>query len=209
MNKKYSTGLLAVCTVALAFGAKAQPAFSASMRCSPAVANRVSNLDPNRQLQNTNAVGTCNIGTVPTDSEGQVNDDMIFGVSDWVLAVTDGGTGINLGYKDGVSGVWNIENQVQALLGAGVQFTDLMLAFRIRESGSKYVSYLIDSSSTSGTWDTPFFASDGTPKSVEALSFYYRAPIDGAPIPTPALLPGAVGMAVAALRKRKQVSVES
>lgn len=201
MRNKLLTSALAACTLASGVVLQAQPALSASIRrCASSIEAKVSLLDPNPGLVLPGAIGTCNVGTTNNDSQSQVNADLMFGKADWRFKAKDeGNLGDNLGFANGTSGTWNIATQVPQL----TSFTDLMLVLK-GSAPNSYVGYLIDSTTISGEWSTPFFNSKGNPQDVSHLSLYYRNPEDGVAIPTPALLPGLVGMGVAAFRKRKQ-----
>jgi len=220
MLKNLLTGTLAVGTLLTSVAMQAQPAFSATAtRCSvtlPSISNNVSPLDPNPGLQAAGNVGTCNIGTDNNDNPlpGQVNDDLMFGKSDWLfLAKDEGPLGDDLGFgPDRISGTLNISAFINALVSDDIDFTDLMLVFKggsgQRINPDDYVGYLLDrqaleaNPSTPITWTSPFTnTSNGNPTDVSHVSLYYRA--GGVPIPTPALLPGLIGLGVAAVRKKQ------
>lgn len=221
MMKNVLTGTLAIGTLFTGVALQTEPAFSmTATRCSvtlPSISNNVSPLDPNPGLQAAGNVGTCNIGTVNNDNPlpGQVNADLMFGKSDWLFSAKDeGNQGDDLNFSGGTGGELNISSFIVALQNGGINFTDLMVVFKGGNGNNfntnNYVGYLLNrqslaaNPSTAITWVSPFVnTQNGNLRNVSHVSLYYRAPDDGVPIPTPALLPGLVGLGVAALRKKK------
>lgn len=82
--------------------------------------------------------------------------------------------------------------------------SDVLLVFK-GGNDTTLVGYLLDRDNTDGTftWTQPWEKLYGKAKDVSHISLYYRQG-GTTPIPTPALLPGLIGMGVAALRKKKQ-----
>lgn len=187
---------LAAGAAALAIAGATLPAEAAGLTCSSALSLKVT---PN--------IG-CQIGSTNNDTVGagnlQVNTDSLFGFTDWKFAGKDetGGT-LNISSQfpntSTTSGTWDISSIVQP------SWTNLMLVFKGGNgnniSPEAYVGYLL--TSTTGTWFSPFTnTKNGNLADVSHISLYYRE------IPTPALLPGLIGMGLAALRKRKGETAE-
>ncbi len=140
-----------------------------------------------------------------------VNAEQFFGFTDWVFGgkLEDGPTSDPnplqvAGTGEGQSGSWSVN-----LPNALSQYSNIMMIFK-SGNGTRLVGYLLNA--TSGTWTSPFeeppfnFPGNG-PRDVSHISFYYRG--EGTPIPTPALLPGLIGIGLTALRKRKGETTEA
>jgi hypothetical protein len=124
-----------------------------------------------------------------------VNAEQFFGFNDWKFG---GKIGENTGYNGvgtGQSGTWNITSVAQA------NWINAMLIFK-DGNDTTLVGYLTNTL-LSGNWSSPFenppFNVRNT-RNVSHISVYYR---EGQPIPTPALLPGLVGLGLAAARRKK------
>lgn len=178
------------------------PAEAAGIACStfaPDVTNFV-----------TPSVG-CQVGSTNNDFVGgpnsagyQVNVDSMFGINTWLFAGKDN-EGLNISPEfpgtSKTSGTWDISSFIQP------NWTNIMLVLKGGAGNNtqpNYVGYLLDG--TSGDWMTPFFTATGreagNPKDVSHISLYYTTG-DTTSVPTPALLPGLIGMGFAAWRKRK------
>jgi len=80
------------------------------------------------------------------------------------------------------------------------------------KAGPQYAYNYFDGTVFSGTWDTSRFlvgnpSGGGNQADMSHITMY--VPDGFEPIPTPALLPGLIGMGAAALRKRKGEGDES
>lgn len=148
----------------------------------------------------------CQLGSTNNDTVGggilQVNTDQLFGFSNWQFLGKDesGGTlGISPEFPPiAQSGTWN----VSSFLPSG--WTDALLVFKGGNgnniSPQNYVAYLLKPGMTSGTWSSPFInTKNGNVADISHISLYSR-------IPTPALLPGLIGMAIATVRKRQSAN---
>ncbi|MBE9030770.1 PTPA-CTERM sorting domain-containing protein [filamentous cyanobacterium LEGE 11480] len=199
---------VAAVTAAVGFG---KPASAMSLACSAISPDVTSNV--------TGTSG-CELGSANNDNPipGQVNNDMFFGFDDWIFAGKDEGGGaledqIGVGYVPGTStaGSYDISAVVQS------NWSDVLLVFKGGNNSnpqrvvdgrtiSSFVGYRIDpTAGFTGDWTSPFSNTNNPNlKAVSHLSLYYR---EGTPaIPTPAMLPGLIGMGVAALRKRKSLA---
>lgn len=222
MKKQFLTGALAVGTLAISSLLQANPAEAVGLDCDlpvtiPAYSNNVDatgipvNFGCQRGLSNNDNVG---MGIL------DVNTDGLFGFSDWNFAGKDENGGIlNMPPNDispefpgnVLSGTYNLNTIVQA------SWTDVMLVLKgpnVPQMGmnpnrpEEYVGYLVaqdESGNWTGDWATPFRnTNSGNEVGVSHISLYYREDGNGTPIPTPALLPGLIGMGISALRKKKQ-----
>lgn len=130
-----------------------------------------------------------------------VNAENFFGVSNWVFAGKTEYTD-----RTGQSGTYNITNSDRASWEA------IMLIFKSGQ-GTRLVGYLLQKDIYSGSWTSPFekppFAFNGNgPRDVSHISVYYK-PGSAEPIPTPAMLPGLVGLGVATWRKHRANAKEA
>ncbi len=189
MKNKLLSSALAIGTLATGFMMQASPVQAASITCLPAIQTLVSPLDTNNP-----SLG-CEVGSTSNDFVGgpspagwSVNQDNFFGVNDWKFLGKDE-ENFNIGLGNGLSGTWNISG-----LTFPSDLTDVMLVFK-GPNEFNFVGYLVEG--TTGNWTSPFNS-----QQTSHISVYYRN--GGVPIPTPALLPGLIGMGVAALRKRQQ-----
>lgn len=212
IKKQLITTAIAVSSVALGWAIQAMPAAAAAITCPDGLGSLIDPTDPNPQL-----TAKCQYsGTLSDDNEiALFNDELFFGKNDWILAGKDSSA-------QGQSGTINLiedltpdaNSDVVDLINVGRQGpgkpTDLLLSFKGDNQNSglepgTIVAYLLKVPNNGGiyNWQTPFSDPDGTKQDVSRISLFYRAPADGVPVPTPALLPGLVGMGVAAVRKRK------
>ena len=148
----------------------------------------------------------CEVGSSNNDSEAQVNADTMFDAGDWTFLGKDEDSGaleneIGVDYTPGgsTSGTWDISD----LFTDGTIPTDATDIMLVLKGSGDYVGYLLFGSQ--GTWSTPFTNNKGNPQAVSHMSLYYRT---GDYVPTPALLPGLIGMGVAALRKGRKDEAE-
>jgi hypothetical protein len=145
--------------------------------------------------------GTANQDFLNTDPL-TVNAESFFGVSNWVF-------GGRTEYNDqtGQSGTYNITNPDRASWEA------IMLIFKSGQ-GTRLVGYLLQDDVYSGTWNTPFtsppfnFNGNANSRAVSHISIYYK-PGSAEPIPTPAMLPGLIGLGVATWRKHRANAKEA
>lgn len=190
----------------LLMGALAMGALTAGSlgQVNPAEALTIDNPCSASYASNVVTNGGCELGTTNNDFVSnplQVNQDSLFGYTDWNFLQKDLETNTDLDFLTGnrISGTFDISAFVQP------SWTDVMLVFKGGGGNitpDKYVGYLLNS--LTGSWTTPFSnARNGNPAEVSHVSLYYRT---GTPIPTPALLPGLIGMGLAAMRKKKQAA---
>lgn len=98
---------------------------------------------------------------------------------------------------DSTSGTWEI--LLQNIINNKSPFVLAMKA------GGGYAYNFFDGTVFSGNWDTDRFLNPkGIPQGISHATLY--TPKDFQPIPTPALLPGLIGMGLAAMRKKKQAA---
>ncbi|MBD2109848.1 PTPA-CTERM sorting domain-containing protein [Nodosilinea sp. FACHB-13] len=218
-------GAFAVSTAA-SFLISENPAQALGIACPVPIQSLVSPLDAKASTQNGCQIG---IGNGGNDSLDAFNGQELFGKGDWKFAGKDENgallenrIGVNFTPGASLSGNWDISD----LFGGTVipdDWTDIALV--LKGSGrvpgvsgtNSFVAYLLSGvgpdgfSGTvddwTGSWSSPFVNNNGRTQAVSHISLYYRN--GGEPIPTPALLPGLVGLGVAALRKRKQEESES
>lgn len=206
---------MAIGAVAAGFMVQVNPAQAARIACSTTIGEKVSPLDIN------NPSSGCEYDpTINQDSLANINSVGFFGKSDWLFGGKDDDGEKN---SDGVVFDFNFEADSKEgtisllgdsglpqivkdkILGLSSPVTDILLTFKGGNSlDVSVVAYLLKiNGNPSGeySWSTPLFGPDA--RDVSHVSVFYRAPKDGVPIPTPALLPGLIGMGVAALRKRK------
>jgi hypothetical protein len=125
-----------------------------------------------------------------TDTNGDVltPNEGVTSPTTFTLALTNGQKG----------GLWEA---IQTYLGN----TPFVLAMK---AGNNHAYNYFDGTVFSGTWDTDRFVNRrNIPQDLSHASLY--VPDDftpPTPVPTPALLPGLVGLGVAALRKKKQAA---
>lgn len=107
----------------------------------------------------------------------------------------EGVTGIfSLTYGDELkSGTWDL---LESYFGSGTPF---VLAIK---ASNRYAYNYFDGTVFSGTWDTSRFENNGGQQPDISHATLYVAD-NFRPVPTPALLPGLVGMGLAALRKKR------
>lgn len=204
MNKKLLTSAIAFGTLAISSLLQAAPAKALGLTCDMRYENNVDatgspiNLGCQRGMDNNDKINPL-----------QVNVDELFGFSDWnFLGKDEEGGSINISNAfptNTTTGEYNLNSFVQDY------WTDVMLVLKggngkpIRPQ--EYVGYLVaqdDTGNWTGNWITPFInQNSNNPTGVSHISLYYREGIT--PVPTPALLPGLIGMGVASLRKRKRV----
>jgi hypothetical protein len=116
------------------------------------------------------------------------------------------GTFISTAVSDGKSGTWSLGLNNSALIQA------LVISVK---GGNGWSAYLFDptnlASSFSGDWTTLGLLNNGGQQpGISHISAYYVAGQQPAqPIPTPALIPGAIGVSAALLRKKKQKEGDS
>lgn len=217
---------LAASTLVTAGVLSTESAQALGIACPAPIQSLVSPLDAKVSTQNGCQIGTGNGGN---DSLAAFNGQGLFDRSDWKFAGKDDNgesledqIGDNFTPGTSTSGTWDIS----ALFDGFVipdDWTDIALV--LKGSGQvpgvdgkeNFVAYLLSgvgpddvfgtSDDWTGTWSSPFVNNNGRTQAVSHISLYYRN--GGEPIPTPALLPGLVGLGVAALRKRKQEESES
>jgi hypothetical protein len=193
MKKQLLTGALAFGTLAVASLLQAAPVKAIGLTCDMSYANKV---DAAGSLVNLG----CERGTTNNDKLNplQVNQDSLFGFSDWNFFGKD-----NLSDNNTKFGEYNLNSRVQN------SWSDIMLVLKGGNGNintKTYVGYLLAQDNLggwTGDWNSPFSNNNnGNIKDVSHISLYYR---EGATeVPTPALLPGLIGMGVASLRKKKK-----
>ena len=210
MKKQLIAAAIAASSIASGWMVQAKPASAAALTCPDGLGALVDPTDPNVNLP-TNCQYS---NSLENDNDIDLfNAEAFFGKSDWIFAGKDGAGGTN-GTIDFAAFVPNVNSDVVDLINSGRQGlgkpTDLLLAFKGGNSNSgtqpgTIVAYLLEVPNQGGiyNWKTPFSQPDGKSKDVSHISLFYRAPADGVPVPTPALLPGLVGMGIAAVRKRR------
>ncbi|MBE9061248.1 PTPA-CTERM sorting domain-containing protein [cf. Phormidesmis sp. LEGE 11477] len=225
-KKSLSVAAIAVGSVAASWILQLKPAAAAALSCAPNFTSLVTQVNPTDQ--NNPSLGCQYSDVLNNDKEADINSEAFFGKSDWIVAGKDDGAGQNSGddfnFIGGTNGIIKLLNDstldqsVVTLLTSGRQGssspTDLLLTFKGAANNvdpSTVVAYLLNVPNSNGeySWTSPFTnPNNGNLKDVSHVSLFYRAPVDGTPIPTPALLPGLVGMGIAAVRKRR-VDIES
>lgn len=160
------------------------------------------------------------VGSSPNllDFLNRSEDKLNFGyIGQWVAAGKEiqNGNGTALSFSAGTftsaastekNGTWSLGLNNNALIQA------LVISVK---GGNGWSAYLFDpanlASSFSGTWSTlGLLNNGGNQPSISHISAYYvvgQQPPQ--PIPTPALIPGAIGVSAALLRKRKQKKEDS
>jgi hypothetical protein len=101
--------------------------------------------------------------------------------------------------SDSKSGTWSV---LQSYLGN----SPFVLAMK---AGPKYAYNYFDGTVFSGTWDTERFLVGQSNQQAGLSHVTLYVPKNFQPVPTPALLPGLIGMGIAAWRKRKSEQAES
>ena len=162
------------------------------------------------QDNNTNSPANegCELGSTKEFTLAQINDDALFGKSDWKPGA-DLGLSLVLTNTTASSGSWEVTLNLVSDL-ASVEH--MLLAFDTTDPGSgsqgvdpaTYVAYRIDPSGTlSGTYTELFFDLDGTKEAaISNAEVYVTA---AAPIPVPAALPlVATGVGALALMRRRR-----
>lgn len=191
MKKIILASSLAIGTLFSGVGLPINAALAASMTCGTAFRLDATNrgILPNMG---------CEVGSFSQDSPQNVNTDAFFGRNDWnLLAKSDEPSGIpffNPG--EGGSGTFDFS-------GLGIDFSTYNVLVTFKAANEfPIVGYL--ATQASGTWLSPFtdFNSQGRPRvrDVSHISVFQSPRA----VPTPALLPGLIGMGVAALRKRQK-----
>lgn len=228
MKKQLVAMAIAASSVTSAWAMQAKPATAASLSCNPDYPRLEELVNP--RDSNNPSMGCEYSKEILQDKEADINAQLFFGKSDWIFAGKDDGSnkGNEFGFEDNEkSGTIDllaagsalpdvvkdlIENgRKKPVDGEPLPATDLLLSFKDGNGDpTGIVAYLLKvPSSGMYTWTSPFVnPNNGNLKEVSHVSLFYRAPEDGVPIPTPALLPGLIGMGVAAIRKRRG-SVES
>lgn len=195
MKRQLLTGVLAAATLVSGIALQAPEAKAAAVACSQ-FADFGLRLDPSNLVIPNNG---CAIGSYSQDSAANVNADGIFGFSDWnLLAKSDEPSGSDLfNPVKGKEGTFDFTR-----LGFDFSKDRILVTFK-GANEFKYVGYLLTAST--GTWSSPFTDRVDRIRDVSHISVFKSA----TPVPTPALLPGLIGMGVAALRKRKGEAEES
>ena len=191
MKKTLFTGAIAAGALVAGGVLHATPAQAASIStnaCSPTVAGLVNSTLGCEVVQGVSG------NTNDWNNLTTVNAAGFFGLSDWEKgAKVDFGDNAK-GNKSGTTGTWDFSSILSSLPSGH----SAMILFK-GGKGTAWTSYLIDAPSvTSGTWKSPLF--DGSKgKTTSHISLYTSS----SQVPTPALLPGLIGMGVAAYRKRR------
>jgi hypothetical protein len=193
--KKLLSGALIAGTVAIGSLGQVSSAEAAATACTPNIVTLV-----------TNTTGCEYVTPIPTNpaqfSVGQIQSQNFFGFTDW----TSGGQNGTEIPGSGQSGTWNITSSLWQT------YSDVMLVFK-DGAGTSPVAYRLVQNAVTGQWASPFrnppFTALGPDqiKDVSNITVYYRGTATTTPpnpIPTPAVLPGAIGMGIAALRKKKR-----
>jgi hypothetical protein len=151
----------------------------------------------------------CEVASFVQDSPANVNAAKFFNINTWtLLAKSDEQSGSSFFTPtEGQSGAFDFSSLL-------IDFTkyDVLVTFKgpnqiPNETPKEFpiVGYL--ASQATGSWSSPFtdFNPRGNPRvrDTSHISIFQSAKSPAA-VPTPALLPGLVGMGIAALRKRKQ-----
>ena len=225
MKKQFVAVVIAASSIASALAMQAKPVAAASLSCNPDYPRLEELVDPR---DSNNASMGCEYSTaIKQDKQADINAQLFFGKDDWKFAGKDEGNGsADFNFDEGTTSgtiklladeaslpvvvVDLIKNgRQQSVEGEPLPATDLLLSFKDGDGDpTGIVAYLLKvPSSGMYTWTSPFTNSTGnnldTLKEVSHVSLFYRAPEDGVPIPTPVLLPGLIGMGVAAIRKRR------
>ncbi|HEY9879146.1 MAG TPA: PTPA-CTERM sorting domain-containing protein [Leptolyngbyaceae cyanobacterium] len=209
MKKAFLTGALAAATLASVSGIQANPVQAASIACSLAVSDPDTGftsdptflgLSPNAGCEVSDLAGNPK-NKYSQDSLSNVNSESFFNISTWVLkAKSDENSGKNFfSPTGGKEGTFDFS-------ALGIDFTNnnVLVTFK-GPTAFNFVGYL--ATQATGTWYSPFVNDKGNVQNVSHMSIFTSAKTQA--VPTPALLPGLVGMGVAALRKRKANAEES
>ena len=122
-----------------------------------------------------------------------VNGLGFFGHTDWIKSTN---------YFD------NVEDKEGTFKFSNINFdlTNKSNVLLVLKGGNQttLVGYLLDLVNTDGefTWEQPWEELYGKAKNVSHISLYYKE--SATEVPTPALLPGLIGMGMASLRKKKK-----
>ena len=206
MKKQLLTGAVVFGTVAIGSLLQADPAEAMMFTCGNA--SYADNVDATGVAVNLG----CDLGTVNNDKINpfQVNEDQLFGFSDWQFQGKDAESiDISNAFPayNTLTGDYNLNSFVKD------SWTNIMLVLKGGQGNinpENYVGYLVAQDNTgnwTGTWTTPFMNKQGNDADVSHISLYYREGTT-TEIPTPALLPGLIGMSVASLRKKKKQVAE-
>lgn len=212
--------ILAASTLVTAGVLSTESAQALGIACPVPIQSLVSPLDAKVSTQNGCQIGTGNGGN---DSEAAFNTQQLFDRDDWNFAGKDDNSatlenqiGVNFTPGTSISGAWDISALFNGVIIPN-DWTDIALV--LKGSGrvpgvsgtTNFVAYLLsgvgpdgisgNADDWTGKWESPFVNSNNVTQGVSHMSLYYRN--GGEPIPTPALLPGLIGMGVAALRKKK------
>lgn len=192
MKNKFLTGALVAGTMAIGCLGQVDPAEAAATACTSNIVNLVTGT--------TRCEYVTPIPQNPSQfSVSQIQSQTFFGFTDWTSQLQNGLTIPG----SGQSSTWDISS-----LNLWQVYSDVMLVFQDGQ-GTSPVAYKLAQGATTGSWSTPFLdplpfdlPGKSTSADVSNITVYYRG--TAAVIPTPALLPGAIGMGIAAFRKKKR-----
>lgn len=197
MNMK---AILAGCVLALGLGTAGQAAtYFGNGSCSTANVTTSTDCDGEIGGNDQDSYGGGGITNV-NDPDGDSSDGMegIFGISTWseIARIDAPGTSdgiLSMTYTNGKSGGWSVSS-----------WAGIAQAMLVVKGSNGFIAYLMDLSSTSGTWNTVGLLNNGGRQpDISHLTLYTTS--GPAPIPLPAagfLLLGALG-GLAALRRKK------
>lgn len=209
MKKQLLTGALAASLFAVGSAAMPRSAEAFSVvGCTTPSTGTLSSFNIADNVTNTTACQYVSPATNNTNDRNAFNINTLlnpgfFGFTDWIQ---------NTQYfnpVDALSGSFDLDNIFFDTLGAGnwEAASEVMLLFKDGNNTSTLVGYLYNKTKDgSFAFTQPWGELFGGPKQVSHISVYYRA--GSTPIPTPAILPGLIGMGVAAIRKKKQADGE-
>ncbi|MBD2260609.1 PTPA-CTERM sorting domain-containing protein [Pseudanabaena sp. FACHB-2040] len=203
MKKQFLVGAITASTLLVGVIAGAPSAQAATIACSSFTGFR---LDASTRGIVPNA--GCAVGSQGQDSIANVNADTFFDISTWgLLAKSDENSGKNFFTppEDGTAGTFDF-----SALGIDFSKQNVLVTFKAANEFN-FVGYL--ATAAAGSWTSPFtdFNNNGRARvrDVSHMSIFTSAKPDPTPVPTPALLPGLIGMGAAALRKRRGAAEES
>ncbi|HEY9877420.1 MAG TPA: PTPA-CTERM sorting domain-containing protein [Leptolyngbyaceae cyanobacterium] len=204
MKKVFLTGALTAVTLAAVSGIQANPVQAASIACSSAISDPDTGFTSEPTFLGLSPNAGCEVSDLKgysQDSLSNVNTESFFNISTWVLkAKSDENSGKNFfSPTGGKEGTFDFS-------ALGIDFTNnnVLVTFK-GPNAFNFVGYL--ATQATGTWYSPFVNDKGNVQDVSHMSIFTSAKTQA--VPTPALLPGLVGMGVAALRKRKGNAEES